>query len=222
MVNEVIFLFISGTNYVIRWIEPSTIDLDFINKSVLIKEKYPFKWYFFVNKIISDKRICYFKDTTGIIQIKLIKPHKLIFFLEILNIYLEIGVIKKIIYKKEFLIIHFHPQFHMEYLTDHKLLLATNLYKLLQNEYKEQFKIHFGAILTYQNTKKIIDIVLEKENKVYLFDSSNDLNYKLDDKIIKVHLYEFLSANYQAKDDVFLFKLTDNNTDLKEQIKKLL
>ena len=152
-----------GNNYSLMWIEKSKTDEKFLEYSYQYQKKYPFIWNYLVKKIICNPEISYFRDTTGIIHINLIDYKKLQNFFEILKGYLNIGVIEKVIYKKEFIIIHFNKTFHMEYFTNVSFLLSINLYFFLLNKYDNIFKIYYGAILNrirwwqlYQNPHGIL------------------------------------------------------------------
>ena len=150
------------------WIEKSKVDEKFLEYSYQYQKKYPFIWNYIVKKIICNQEISYFRDTTGIIHINLIDYRKLQNFFEILKGYLNIGVIEKVIYKKEFIIIHFTKTFHMEYFTNVSFLLAINLYFFLITKYDNIFKVYYGAILSYNDKRKLIEIVIEYNNTYYL------------------------------------------------------
>ena len=86
------------------WIEKSKTDEKFLEYSYQYQKKYPFIWNYLVKKIICNPEISYFRDTTGIIHINLIDYKKFQNFFEILKGYLNIGVIEKVIYKKNLLL----------------------------------------------------------------------------------------------------------------------
>lgn len=217
-----IFLYIMGNNYSLMWIEKSKTDEKFLEYSYQYQKKYPFIWNYLVKKIICNPEISYFRDTTGIIHINLIDYKKLQNFFEILKGYLNIGVIEKVIYKKEFIIIHFNKTFHMEYFTNVSFLLSINLYFFLLNKYDNIFKIYYGAILSYENERKLIEIVIEYKNKYYLFDGSMDLTYKVDDDVVKIYLCDFPHPKFRGDSSVKIFKLVNSDTEYDEQIKKIV
>ncbi|MFR7881256.1 MAG: hypothetical protein ACLU5J_07150 [Christensenellales bacterium] len=97
-------MYIMGNNYSLMWIEKSKTDEKFLEYSIPISKKIPIHLELSCKKIICNPEISYFRDTTGIIHINLIDYKKLQNFFEILKGYLNIGVIEKVIYKKNLLL----------------------------------------------------------------------------------------------------------------------
>lgn len=66
----------------------------------------PSWWIIYLLYIINDPKVTYQKDTTLIISIYGLKPHRIIILYSILKRFYQLGLIKKVIYKKEFVIVH--------------------------------------------------------------------------------------------------------------------
>ena len=107
-------MFIDNNKYSIRNIDLNTIDKKFIDTSYKYLKQYPNKWYDIIYKIICNQKISYFKDTTAIIQISLLDINNTENFFILLKKYLNEKIIIKIIFKKEFIIIHFNEIFHID------------------------------------------------------------------------------------------------------------
>lgn len=217
-----VFLYVTDKHFSLQTIELSNIDKIFIEQSYKYLQKFPFKWNFFVNKIINNPRIIFFRDTTVILNINLIEFKKLEIVFEILRIYLKYNVIRKIIYKKEFLIIHFKDLFHMHLFTNKGFLISISLYYYLLKGNNQEMEIYLGGILAIGSTKKIVQLIVKKNNKYYLFDASNDLRYHLNEKFIKIHLYENLVENLIIDEDVIKFKITYSPSNYQEKLEKIL
>ena len=101
-------MYVISPNFTLTTISLTEIDNRFLNISHQYLKKYPFKWNYFVEKIIKNSQIVYFKDSTGIINVNYIDFKKIETLFELFKIYLQNKIIRKIIYKKEFIIIHFN------------------------------------------------------------------------------------------------------------------
>ncbi|MFR5892740.1 MAG: hypothetical protein ACLUG4_09990 [Bacilli bacterium] len=110
----------------------------------------------------------------------------------------------------------------MEYFTNVSFLLAINLYFFLITKYDNIFKVYYGAILSYNDRRKLIEIVIEYNNTYYLFDGDIDLTYKVDDDIVKIYLCDFPHPKFRGDSTVRIFKLVNSDTEYDEQIKKIV
>lgn len=214
-------MYISNSKYSLKTIKHTKIDKKFIEVSYSYQKRFPGKWEFFANNIIKKPEICYFRDTTSIINVNLIDFNELTNLFEILKLYLNNRIIKKIIYKKEFIIIHFNNDFHVEFIKNPMYLLAINLFKFLDNNYSGILDVFFGAVLSINNIKETVEIVAFKDSYIYLFMSNYHFNIKLDDKMIKVLIYELMPINILKDEAVLPLKLSFSETEYYHSINNL-
>lgn len=180
------------THFCITSIQQTKVDETFIKISYTYQRQFPFKWDFFVNDMIDNPNMTYFKDTTVIFNLESIDFQDVSVLFHILKMYLNYKVIVKIIHKKEFIIAHFHPNFHMEYIKTPTILMSLSLYHIMMHA--DFGKIYLGGILTTNNQKRIINIILETENKLYLFDGNDKVDYQLSEACVVVRLYSKLKT----------------------------
>ncbi len=209
-------------NYIITSIEQSPVDEKFLKYSYQYLKKYPFMWRYLVKEIICKKEISYFRDTTGIIHIETIEFNKLSYLFELLKAYLNIGVIDKIIYKKEFIILHFHQNFHLQYFIYETFLLAINLYFFLLTQYQNIFTICYGAKLLDDKKSYLIEIMLKYHEKLYLFSSNPNFNLDFSSNIKKLYLCDFPKHDFKKQANVEIFKISYSEKDYEDQIKKIV
>lgn len=214
-------MYIANARYSLKTIKHTKIDRKFIEISYLYQKKFPGKWHYFASKIINNKEICYFRDTTGIFNVNLIEFSELQNLFEILKIYLNNHIINKLIYKKEFIIIHFNKDFHVEFIKNSMYLLSINLFKYFEINYNGLLDVYFGAVLTIGNIKQTIEMVVLKDSFIYLFESKNILDIALDEKIKKVYIYEFISSSVKLREDVFDLKLAFSESEYINKIDAL-
>ncbi len=155
-------------------------------------------------------------------QIGLINYKKLEYVFEILHLFLQNGIINKVIHKKEFMIIHFSQAFHLDFLICPLFFNTLNLYYHFKKPEYKLFEVYYGAILTYHDQKRLIPLVVSYQNKLYVFDSSNDLTYDLGSDVVIVHLFNLATCQNNFNSDVKMFRLFWSDSKYLEQIKKII
>lgn len=205
-------------DYMIRTIDKTEVDELFIKLSIRFQRQFPFKWDFFVNDILSNQEITYFKDTTVILNLETFSFNELPNLFHILKMYLNYKIISKIIQKKEFIIAHFNSNFHMEFIKTPTLLLSFSLYHIL--EHANIGEVYLGAILLANNQKRIINLLIQDNDYLYLFDGNEMVDYKLDEKCIVIHLYNNLKvSSLNGKEDDKI-RLTYYEGEYREKLAK--
>lgn len=211
-------MFIDNNKYSIKNINLNTIDKKFIDISYKYLKQYPNKWYDFIYKIICNKKISYFKDTTAIIQISLLDIHNTENLFVLLKKYLNEKIIIKIIYKKEFVIIHFNENFHMDLIKNYIMLDSINTYKNIIKNFNYKAKCYFYNIMLFGNIEKIIPIVLKYNNNFYIFD--NNPNYKTDlDNLEVIYFFRNKKIGYQNYKCIQIY---DNANRILDNLYKIL
>lgn len=206
------------TSYIIQTIEHTGIDDIFLKRALFYQQTYPFRWNYFVYDIISRPQMVYTKDSTVILNLNELPFKELQFLFEMLKDFLNHRIIQKIIYKREFIILHFHQEFHMEFFKTPSILMSLGLYQCLRENYPT-YSIYYGAILIIHNEKYLIDLVLQKDNQFFLFDGASCIDEPfLDDtqviylyhhfptKTIQNHPIHQLKWNYDIKQYEFALK----------------
>lgn len=214
-------MYFTSEKFSIQTFDLNKIDQAFIEQSYNYSNKFPFKWNFFVNKIVGKKNVFFYRDTTVIININEIEFKKLGDVFEILKLYLNNCIIRKIIYKKEFAIIHFNELFHMELLTNKGILISIGLYYFLKKTYQKNFKTYLGAVLSLGCKKKIIPIIVKNDKKIYIFDSDNQFDYVLDENYVRIYLYDKMNINFRMNNDIILFKVDHSNNSYSDKLNKI-
>ncbi len=207
-------------DYYIQTINMTKVDETFVKISYSYQKQFPFYWDFFVNEIISNKKVTYFKDSTAIFNLEDIRFRDLEILFTILKMYLNNKVVLKIIHKKEFIIAHFNECFHMEYIRTTTILMSFGLYRVIDS--MKIGRVYLGGILTMPNEKRIINIILEKDNNIYLFDGNDSVDYQLDKNIIVTYIYTVLKANNLNGLEKHRMRLTYYEKDYPSIIKKII
>lgn len=179
--------YLVSSTYYITYFNYTEIELKFMKKTYELSLKYPFKWYEFINKIMQDKIATYFKDTTMIINLMELELNQVKILFEILKEYLKLKLLKKIIYKKEFIIIHFYTEKTKEIFASPRLWLAINTYFILK-ERNPELDLTFGGVLNSSSIKEEVDLVLIYRERTYLINVSHPLqkNYEDTSKVMIV------------------------------------
>lgn len=115
----------------------------------------PSWWIIYSLYIVNDKKITYKKDTTLIISLYSLKSHRIIILYNILKRFYKLELIEKVIYKKEFVIVHMKDEAAFKILTD------PNYWKLMLVEY-----------LIIKNHLEI-----EKENSISVINNTIEIKY---------------------------------------------
>lgn len=190
--------FLIGSNYNINFYQYDEIEESFLKHINLLSNKFPFKWEIFINDIISEKSLCYFKDTSMIVNLYLLKKEKVEVLFTFLKSLLSTKGIKKIIYRKEFIIVHFHSYKVTEVFKNHQLWQIIAYYFTIKNNYKE-YNAKLGALVkNNKNEIEKIDLIFEKDNKYYIFNSNEKLKIELDQNYHQYFVYLF-NNDYVSK-----------------------
>lgn len=211
-------MLISSDNYELNINELSNIDIVFIDKTTCYMESYPFKWKIFIYNIITNKLITYFRDTSAIIHINNLSIKEIEILFIILKEYLSIKVIVKIIYKKEFIIIHFNELFNINLITNELILNSFKLYTKINNSYLK-CKMYLAPNFKFLNNNKIIPFVIEKENKLFLFDDNPMNEYKCF-KNIQI-IYTFVKKR-RGFSDFKSLRMLDSINELIYEVNKII
>lgn len=209
---------ISGS-FNINYYEYSSLELQFIKKTYEIGTTYPFKWYEFINKIIAKERATYFKDTTMIVNLLLLEVNQVKILFEILKEYLKGNLIKKILYKREYIIVHFHTIKTIEIFEKKNLWLAVCCYYMLK-ESNEEIEVFLRGVIQKERTKELVDLVIVTPNQTYLINSTTPLINSYDESE-KVFLYYERKRNFVIPNDTKMLKFSFDINSLLNNFEKL-
>lgn len=160
--------YLKGNDYIINLIKRDNIEEKFIEFVYTESLSRPFSWLNFIEDVLSNSKITYTINTTSIISTYLIKKEESYYLFETLKTLLRLSVIKKIIYKKEFIIVHYANEFIKEILTNKNKWLSITIGELLK-ENNIIDTIYYGAIYNDYKIKKEIDaLLIYKEQLIIL------------------------------------------------------
>ena len=217
-------MYYNTENYSLTFTELDKIEEKFIDYIVNYINVYPFIWNELTNQILYDRMINYVRDTTFIITIYEIKNKNLKCFFELFKDLLRIGYVRKIIYRKEFMIVHIYSKFIAEALSTPNNWLILMTYKAIKSMHLRLeifLNVEYESKLTKEkldliickndiptiliNTKVIEDINITTIRKIwlYLFISRDDI---IDDKWEKIK-FSYDKAKYTKE----LRTIIDNN-----------
>lgn len=167
--------YLKGNDYIINLIKRDDIEEKFIEFVYNESLSRPFRWLNFIEDILSNSKLTYTINTTSIISTYLVNKEDSYYLFETLKTLLRLSVIKKIIYKKEFIIVHYTNEFIKEILTNNNKWLSITVGELLK-ENNIIDTIYYGSIYNDYKIKKEIDaLLIYKEQLIVLNTDSNNI-----------------------------------------------
>lgn len=152
------------------------IFLDFIGKYI---DKFPFKFYYIMEKLNNNK-IVYIKDTTMIIDLLKLEDDMIVNIFNLFKELLRNNIINKIVYKKEVIVVYFSNEFIISFFKDKDKWLIIPLVNILIE--KEEL-IYFDVYLKANDVFKYMLLVRIKEKYITMdlknLDKLNDLHIPL-------------------------------------------
>lgn len=181
--------------YEISYYQYDHIEKVFIEKLKHLIDSRPFKWYNFKYKILENKQYCYFKDTTLVINLYLLNLNEAE---NVLNILKELSLtkgIEKIIYKKEFIIVHFHSYKVTEIMKETNLWQAVCLYKTIKHHFP-YLNVHLGALININNKYEKIDLLIEYNCDYFIINTYNEIKSQFPDNFYQCVFYLYKTINH--------------------------
>jgi len=157
------------------------IFLDLIDKYIV---KYPFKFYYIMEKVNNNK-IVYIKDTTMIIELLKLEEDMIVNIFNLFKELLRNNIINKIVYKKEVLLVYFSNEFIISFFKDKDKWLIIPLVNILIE--KDEL-IYFDVYLKTNDVFKYMLLIRIKDK--YITIDFNNL-----DKINPLHIPLILNFN---------------------------
>ena len=186
--------------------------IDFINEEAFLM---PFKWLDMMEHIFNNKSVNYVIDTTSVISTYLIPLKDLEHFYLFLRKLLLKGFVTKIIYKNEFIIIHYKNIFIKNSLClDNRWILLV-VYKLF-NELNVKGEKHLYSLFKCDSKEEVLDFFYVYCEKYVCF--SCDLNLQLPEyiKVYNILIYDSLKVI-----DNEIIKFTFNKNTFKNKLSKI-
>lgn len=194
-------MYYNTENYSLTFTELDKIEEKFIDYIVNYINVYPFIWNELTNQILYDRMINYVRDTTFIITIYEIKNKNLKCFFELFKDLLRIGYVRKIIYRKEFMIVHIYSEFIAKALSTPNNWLILMTYKAIKSMHL-RLEIFLNVEYESKLTKEELDLIICKNNIPTILINTKviaDVNITT---IRKIWLYLFISRN-DIMDDIW-------------------
>lgn len=152
------------------------IFLDLIDKYII---KYPFKFYYIMEKLNNNK-IVYIKDTTMIIDLLKLEEDMIVNIFNLFKELLRNNIINKIVYKKEVIVVYFSNEFIISFFKDKDKWLIIPLVNILIE--KDEL-IYFDVYLKANDVFKYMLLVRIKDKYITIdlknLDKLNDLHIPL-------------------------------------------
>lgn len=186
-------------------------ELTFIDDFYSFLKKYPFKMFDML-KVLQNSEITYKRDTTLIIT--LCKLSNLMFkdLLSFFETLCKNQTITKIIYQKEFLILHFYNDFVVDILTNKTMYMYIDYYFALL---KENFDVFLLPNVIINESSLDVTLLFLYHDQQYLFKKDKTI---LPYPTYYIDLYE---NYYEFKNRLFLkYYLSDEMK--KEEIRKII
>lgn len=187
-------MYYNTENYSLTFTELDKIEEKFIDYIVNYINVYPFIWNELTNQILYDRMINYVRDTTFIITIYEIKNKNLKCFFELFKDLLRIGYVRKIIYRKEFMIVHIYSKFIAKALSTPNNWLILMTYKAIKSMHL-RLEIFLNVEYESKLTKEKLDLIICKNNIPTILINTKvieDINITT---IRKIWLYLFISRD---------------------------
>lgn len=181
------------------------VELSFIDDFYSFLKKYPFKM-FDILKVLNNTEITFKRDTTLIITIT--KLSKLM-FKDLLSLFDELcknSAISKIIFQKEFLIIHLYNEFITNVLTNKTMYMYIDYYYTLL---KQNYEVFLLPSIVINEACEEVTLVFKNNELFYIF--------KIDKIIVpyKTYYIDLYENYYEFKNRLFLkYYLSDNMKEI--------
>ncbi len=181
----------------------------------------PFMWNEITNKILYNARLNYVKDTTFIITTYEIKENVVKSLFELFKDLLRRGFVTKIIYKKEFMIVHLYSYLIVKTLSSANNWLIIVTYQLIKDKWQD---LNPYLNVTYESrlmTGEVELIVCKNNLPIIIFSSKMENNYRLLN-VKKIFLYLFESRYDINQIDWEKLKFSYNLEEFEKKIKILI
>lgn len=230
MLNIIIYLIgdimncIENKIHNISYYQYDHVEKVFIDKFNHLISTRPFKWCSFKYKILNNKKYCYFKDTTLVINLYLLNIDEAKNALFILKELLLTKGIEKIIYKKEFIIVHFHSYKIVELLKEPNLWIAVCLYKTIKYHFP-YLNVNLGSLININNDLKKIDLLIEYNDEFFIINTNDEINECLGNGFYQCVFYFYKTVSHlKIKNKLISFSFNETNriNDIEKIVKKKL
>lgn len=179
--------YLVSSTFNVNYYDYSQLELDFMKKCYELGTKYPFKWYEFINKIIGNRKITYFKDTTMIVTIVDLELSQVKILFELLKEYLQLKLIKKILYKREFIIVHFYSIKTKDVFEQPNLWISVFCYFMLK-ESGIGVDVNLRGVINQGDLKEMVDLIIVTNELTLLINSRTPLKGEYEEAV-NVFLY---------------------------------
>ena len=145
------------------------IFLDLIDKYII---KYPFKFYYIMEKL-NNNNLVFIKDTTMIIDLLKLEEDMIVNIFNLFKEMLRNNLIKKIVYKKQVIVVYFSNEFIISYFKEkNKWLLIPLINILIEKDEVIYFDVYiktsdiYKFMLLVKINEKYVTIDLYENNKM--------------------------------------------------------
>lgn len=198
--------YVMGQSFHINCYDYTELEQAFMKKTYELSISYPFKWYEFIHNIIDNRKVTYFKDTTMIVSLLELELSQIKILFEVLKEYLKLKLIKKILYKREFIIVHFHSVKTKEIWEIKNLWCSVTSYFMLKENYPDA-KVYIRGVLQDNESKELVDLIFVFHQTIYLIQSTIPLKKEYHG-CTSIYLYYERSRFLSIPTDVKMLKFS--------------
>lgn len=166
----------STNKYQIIYYTHTKFDYLFYHKTYELGMKYPYKWYDFIHNIMNNPKVTYYKDTTLIITLIDLEIYQVKILFEFLKEYLKERLIKKVLYHREFLIVHFFNNNTINVFKVKNLWMSIYGYYMIKSV-DIDVDLHLLGVVKHDKKDNKIDLILHQNDRIYLINSTNIIDY---------------------------------------------
>lgn len=175
----------------------------------------PFKFLDMMENIFNNKNVNYVIDTTSLISTYLINLNNIEYFYLFLRKLLLKGFVNKVIYKNEFIIIHYNNLFIKNSLCLYNRWCILFVYKLL-NELKLKGNTYLYALYKNNTKEEVVDLFYVDNNKYFAITCDESLVLPEYIKCFNLIIYEEL-IKYNNE----LIKFSFNKNEMIKRLKNI-
>lgn len=210
-------MYYNSENYSLTYEKNNHLDekyIAYITQYILVR---PFIWCQLLRKVFLNPLITYKKDTTFIITTYEIKDNIINWLFELLKEMLRKGFVKKIIYKKEFMIIHFYSYLIVKSLSIENYWLILITYYYLKQQ-KINLKLYLNVDYQSMTQKEEIDLLIIANNEPLIIIDNIAKEKLIMPNINKYLIYLFEKREEEANSDWKKLKFTFNRCDFEKKL----
>lgn len=211
-----------GQDYSLTYKRLDKLEEELIEMVYKFSTTRPLVWQNIHDHVLTNSLISYVKDTTCIISTYELTKNDAYWLFHILKEFLRKGQITKILYKKEFIIVHFYNKFIIDVLTTRKKWLSLVVYYQLKKYFNGKF--YLDTLYEDNNQRILLDLlyVSDDEKQKITFNVTKPLITSINSEIIVYYLYIYEERNVTTNRNIDKIKFNYQFPIFLKEIKKII